>query len=259
MYRLLIAQPVGYKTQCAELGTWLSQLTFHLGARSKDFDIRYLCVFNPRIGMCRNRCVTHARKVGATHILFVDPDMSPDWYFHQDRNSGARPFWAEAFPFVTKHAQNGQYVVAAAPYCGPPPHEPVHVFVSNKKSGKPVRLRRESAAVLKGWWQVRSVGTGLMLMDARVFDHLPPPYFTDIYTDVYEQDLQITQDIRFCMSCEEAGIPVCVNFDCWARHWQLSPVEKPSIILPGANDPPQESSIPTVSILQEDSHSDPAW
>ena len=203
--------------------------------------------------MCRNICVQHARSVEATHILFLDPDMVPDAYIQDDPQ--AKPFWHVAWPFMK--ANPG--CVLAAPYCGRRPHEPVHCFARNKENNL-VRITRDQAALLEGWYAVDAVGTGMMLIDMAVFDRFEHPIFRDVFQDKTCTKLRQSQDVDFCLRCHAAKVPVYVNFSCWADHWQNSPVRRPGWKAETPPDEPVSLAVnPSVPVLQVVGQGDKSW
>ena len=143
-----------------------------------------------------------------------------------------------------------------------PPHSPVHCFVRNRQS-QLVRLERDRAATLTGWQKVAAVGTGLMLIDMRVFQTIhrsDAPYFTDTYTDPTETKLRYSQDVDFCLRCGAAGIPIYVNFSCWCTHWQLSEVHRPGYQEPPETEQPIElAPDPQIPVLRIDGGGDRTW
>ena len=235
-YRICLARPAGHKLESPDVGTYLVQWMNDLKNRPGAEDLDLFTVSNARIRMMRNMCVAHARQKQAHFLLFIDPDMGVDKYVQRGANGQvldpnyALPFFPAAWDLALQHQKtNHPPAIYAAPYCATPPHEPVHVFVRNE-TGKLVRLERDRASTLRGWHQVGACGTGLMLIDMRVFDviHRPnAPYFEDQYTDTTETKLRYSQDVDFCLRCGAAGIPVYVNFSCWCTHWQLAEVHRP--------------------------------
>jgi hypothetical protein len=205
--------------ESSDTGTWLLQFGFRLGQFVNE--MHCYSVSNPRILMNRNICVKGAQEVHATHLLFIDPDMVPDYYYGKEPR--AKRFFDEAWPFILKHPGS----ICAAPYCGPSPAKPVHVFVRGAASDQLLRVPRGMAAKLEGWSSVEAVGTGLMLIDMAIFDRLEHPYFDDEYQDITKSDIRRTQDVWFCLRAREKKIPIYVHWDCWARHYQPNMVDKP--------------------------------
>lgn len=251
-YRLTVARLTGFQTECPDIGTWMGDWGIRLRVHPDVDSVDSFNVSNVRIGMCRNKCVEHARQVGSTHILWIDPDMAIDRYVqrdHEDRVFGrAKPWWDTAWDFVKKHP----FAVAAAPYAGKLPERPIHVFVKNE-ADQLVRVRHEDVKMLTGWTQVAAIGSGLMLTDIRIFDRLEQPYFKDTFTDRTETQLHHSQDIFFSARCELAQIPIYINWDCPCGHWQPTVVEMPGWEKSDGPEPPlppcaADASIPLLRI-----------
>jgi len=240
MHKLLIARPCGFRIEAVTMGTYLLKFGTHVAKVAPGLELHVLEAHNARIAMCRNMCIDRLQKGGMTHVYFLDPDMWPDAYCPDltgEKDPIAKPFFDVAWPFLLDHNRHLGPAVVAAPYCGPGPDHLVHVFCKNER-GQLVRVTRQQAATLRGWHRVEGVGTGQMLMDAGVFERLERPYFTDIYADREEAILAHSQDVAFCMKCRAKGIPIYVNFDCWAKHWQNSPVGRPGFESPTSQEPP---------------------
>jgi len=266
-YKICVARPHGTKLNCPEIGSWLGRWTAHLAMQRAPIGLEMLEVSNPRIAMMRNSLIETAIKKECSHVLMFDPDMAIDRYCNPpNRDPNAKPFWDVAWPFVLNHTtlldQNQKPLgpcVAAAPYCGAPPHYPVHVFVGNQKNNL-VRVDHKTAAQQRGWTQIRAVGTGLMLIDMAVFDKLDRPFFRDTFTDHTAQSLLHSQDVNFCLRCETAGVPIYVNWDCWCGHWQMAVAEKPGWMPPKTE--PDEIPVaahPEVPKLQIWGQGDKSW
>ena len=272
MAKLCIARPTGFSMECPDIGTWLFNFGFQLRRYTEITeaittdqlisDAQTFQVANPRIGMMRNMAVENCRKHGITHMLFIDPDMAIDRYVRlgpQGPTNRFLPFFHTAWPFMSAHGKNHGPAIMAAPYCGRQPDEPVHVFVPNQEN-RVVRLSREKAQSLEGWHSVAAVGTGCMLIDMRVFDHVDPPYFSDLFKTIYHDDLNRSQDVNFCLKCAAAKIPIYVNFSCPAGHWQYSIVEWPGTqAAPPVEQDTFTSPDPRVPQLREQGAGDRSW
>lgn len=259
-YRLSVVRLTGHQLESPDVGTWLADWGFRMRSYPEVQAVDFFNISNPRIAMCRNAAVEHAKGFGSTHILWLDPDMGLDRYVQRNAQdeviSRAKPFWHEAWEFIKRHP----FSVAAAPYAGRHPHRPIHVFVKNDNN-QLIRVRHEDAPNLSGWSQVAGVGTGAMLMDIRIFDRLEFPYFKDTFIDRKETKLRHSQDVHFCATCEQAQIPVYVNWDCPCGHWQLSVVEMPGW---DASDAPEQplppcAADPSVPLLRIRGQGDTSW
>lgn len=196
------------------------------------------------ITMTRNAAVLKARNAGIDVLLMVDSDQFPDLYV--GRNPEAKPFWDSSFDFLYAHYDKGPCVIAA-PYCGPPPNEPVLVFrLVDFESGCPddapwkiEMYTRHEAASLGGIHPAASLATGLMMIDMRATDLTKPqragdkPWFYYEYTDLYESIKGSTEDVTFTRNIMLTGYeklgynPLFCNWDSWAGHMKSKCVGKP--------------------------------
>lgn len=268
-YRICVARPAGHKLECMDMGTYLAQWINGLPKCPGASGVDFFTVSNPRIRMMRNMCVAHAIEKKANFLLFLDPDHRVDKYVQLDPQGNPRstadatPFFPAAWSLALQHMRQGHPpAVYAGPYCGCPPDMPVQTFTRNKRN-ELVRLPRDRAATLQGWQQVAATGTGLMLIDMRVFERLrrpDVPYFKDTYTDGTETKIRFSQDVDFCLRCGAAGMPVYVNFSCWCSHYQLAEVERPGYRPPPETEQPITlSPDPQIPVLQVDGSGDPCW
>lgn len=219
--RLWIARPSGWQLEATGTGTWLADLCYYLGQTQPFKEVAFGTTMMSRIAMARNIEVRDAKKWGATHLLFLDPDMIPDAYCGRDPN--AVPWWPTYFSFLQAHPGS----VLGTPACGAPPDERVQVW-GKTPAGETTRIPRDAAATARGWQRVAMVGSALLLIDMTVFDKLPQPYFSDVYTDETQTELAYSQDCYFCRQCEKHGVNVFVNFDCWADHQHFTRVRRPN-------------------------------
>lgn len=189
------------------------------------------------IDMVRNEAVLAARRLGADYLCLVDSDIEPDYQCGgfapaADFQPDAKQFLPSSLKFL--RSLPGPAVVAA-PYCGPPPAEYVYVFdwdwTGNVERpdfrGKIEMIPRNDAAHRTGFQQVAALPTGLMLIDMRVFDIVPGPWF------YYETDCPnwsrkaSTEDVTFSRDCAMCRVPIYCNWDSWCRHWKTVGVGKP--------------------------------
>jgi hypothetical protein len=155
----------------------------------------------------------------------IDPDMDVDRYVGQDDN--AFNFFPSAWAFMKENPGT----VLAAPACCGEPEFFVNVYARTQQGGL-IRIERESAAELRGWQRVGGVGTSTMLIDMSIFDKLSKPYFFDRFSSYEEAGIRYTQDIAFCEKCHEVGVPIWVNFNCWAGHKKTVMIDKPGWVAP---------------------------
>jgi hypothetical protein len=205
------------------------------------------------ITMTRNLAVKTARERGADYILMIDSDMDPDC------ESDGRPFWDTAWEFLLRRREaedeirsgldEGEYAdglrglmpaTIAAPYCGAPPHEGVFVMQwKARESHTPEpdfrldQFDREAAAQRSGIEEVAALPTGLILYDARVFDHIPRPWFDYEWADPpFNTRKASTEDIYQTRNASLCGCPQFVAWDCWAAHNKIKRVRKPRPLTP---------------------------
>ena len=242
MYHVHIVRPCGWGLEAPDVGTYLLLLGFNIGYENgrnhgnpnKQIAISQTQVSRARIPAARNYGVDEARKENATHLMMIDPDVAVDAFVGTE--PWAKKWWGEAWGMMLSAATNWDIpIVVATPYAGLLHPPKVQVFYRDK-TGKNRRYSWEDAGKKSGWESVNAVGSGLMLIDMRVFDtldkqddlsHQRRPYFRDLYTDERESELKYTPDIYFCERCVEAGIPIWVNWDCWCGHWQFQRVNSP--------------------------------
>lgn len=190
------------------------------------------------ISMCRNEAVRRAREQKADVLIWVDSDMRPDCELGVDPL--ARAFVPEAFDFLYKHWERGPTVLAA-PYCGASPVNNVFVFEwdsdQNDREDRMVNLKlsqysRTHAYKMAGIQPCAAIGTGLMMMDMRIFDLLPPPWFYYTYNPeqtkkLATEDCTFTRDVAMLGHLTLGYEPLLCTWNSWAGHWKPELVRKP--------------------------------
>ncbi len=190
------------------------------------------------ITMVRNMAAKAALHDGLDALVMYDSDMVPDLLLGTDPE--AKPFWDVALDLFCKHYDKGPCIIGA-PYCGGPPHPVVggsevpFVFTwrndSNHADCRWPKLKlfeREEVAHRAGIERVPAIGTGIILIDMRVFKELPPPWFEYEYGDPpFNTYKASTEDVYFTRNASMNGIPVFVTWDCWAGHTKPYVVGKP--------------------------------
>lgn len=229
------------------------------------FDKRISRVFHLRksdtpITMVRNELVQKALAENADYILMIDADMCPDC------EPDGKPFWDTSWAWMMDRREREEAFVSqfddditdglvteedmdrrrfelyppatiAAPYCGPPPEECVYVGkLASLATGEPTYPRpfmlrlfdREHAASFSGIFQVATLPTGLILYDARVFDHLPQPWYDYEWGDKPTNTIKATtEDFFQTRTATYLSMPQFCNWDAWAGHMKLKMVRKP--------------------------------
>lgn len=138
----------------------------------------------------REHLVSAARSWAATHILWLDSDMSFPFYT-------AYKLLDHNVPIVA-----GNYVTRAVPYKTVAYTELGGEWDSFLKHNKDVPLNKELL-------EVQGIGMGCMLTEMSVFDKLSKPYFEIKYQPDSEDYLG--EDINFCTLARNAGYSIKVD------------------------------------------------
>lgn len=134
--------------------------------------------------------VKAARELHATHLLFLDSDQT----FPPD--------------VVHRLAAHHELIVAANIATKQfPANATARAFDPENPKGSVVYTDPEST----GKQQVWRVGTGVMLVNMRVFDRVQGDLWSMKYLP--EVDTYQGEDWTFCQKCEEAGIPIYIDHD----------------------------------------------
>ncbi len=232
-YRLYVARPTGWRSECPDIGSLMSVLAVQL-YRQPELVWQWGNHRSNRVNEMRNQSVKVAREEGCTHWLTIDPDMAVDRYVQRDENRNPVGRFKPFFPTFWKFMLHRPGSILAAPYCGSYPDRPIHVFGKRSDTGKIGRFQHNAVEDLRGWTEAERAGCGLMMADMSVFDAideagLGPPYFEDVYRDEYQIDSVCSSDANFCDKANKAGRKVYVNWDCWCGHWQNSVVDPPGL------------------------------
>lgn len=269
--RVAIGLLPGDGSYCKETTRWLMNLSAHF-ARSDEYEAEVIETQDTPADMVRNRIARAAQQAKFDYLLMVDSDMEPDYYSRPgpDQCPTARPFVSTALQFLKNL---GRPAVIAAPYCGPPPDEFPYIF--DWKCGhagpdfkdKLQMVSRDIAAIRRGVHQAAALPTGLMLIDMRVFDILPPPWFYYEYTDKFHTNKASTEDVTFSRDCTLARIPIYCLWDSWARHVKTIRVPRPDqrtvdIVMPRMRDiliRAWEPGDTLVEVGTSEGRSEPQW
>lgn len=138
----------------------------------------------------REHLVSAARSWAATHILWLDSDMSFPFYT-------AYKLLDHAVPVVA-----GNYVTRQIPYKTVAYKELGGDWDSFLKHNKDVPLTKELI-------EVQGIGMGCMLTEMAVFDKLSKPYFEIKYQP--ESEDYLGEDINFCTMAKAAGYSIWVD------------------------------------------------
>jgi hypothetical protein len=101
-------------------------------------------------------------------------------------------------------------------------------------------LSRSDAVQRVGIQECAAIGTGVILIDTRVFKHpnLKKPWFDYEWTDEFHHEKASTEDVYFTRNCSLLGMPVYCNWDAWSGHAKPIIVGRP--LIPSCDDASKE-------------------
>lgn len=159
--------------------------------------------FSVRIGGYKphslNELVQEAQETGATHLLNIDTDM----VFPPDVVD--KLFAAKKDIVGVNYHQRGNHLDQE----GPPS---TIKFPGNEKNGYRTVLEKDFPKEL---FECAAVGLGITLIDLKVFDKLPKPYFK---TKESKSGEHRTEDIVFCQDARKAGFEVWCDPTIEVKH-----------------------------------------
>lgn len=124
---------------------------------------------------------------GATHMLFLDSDMV---------------FPPETFRSLVRY--DFPVVAANCPTKAFPSAPTARTFNPTKPEGDLLPFNAEDG--LRRVWRV---GTGVMLIDCKIFRSLPKPWFNTRWDEALQD--HVGEDWVFCENLERAGVPIYVD------------------------------------------------
>ncbi len=175
----------------ADFGMSISMLMAYVSERRIAPDARSQRVYLNNVKgsilpKLRQDIANNALQRGATHVLFIDSDMT----FPKDT--------------LTKLLSRKQRVIAANCVAKAMPARTTARLADGTEGGVPVL-----SAGRQGIERVWRVGTGVMLVETSVFREIPPPHFIIGWND--KEQAYVGEDWSFCAKLEEAGIPIFVD------------------------------------------------
>lgn len=161
--------------------------------------VPFTIIANRGLPIDRARCdlVTQAKKLGASHIFFLDSDvcLPPD---------GLARLYSHQLPIVC-----GVYGSK---------HHAVGIWTEQAKSGD-ARYAAVPPEILKASPLFTHpdivVGAGCCLIDMKVFDRIEDPYF--LWTQGRESN-GVSEDFYWCEKVRKAGVPIFVDSSVECRH-----------------------------------------
>lgn len=140
-----------------------------------------------RIDLARNLMVQRLLTTDFTHLLMLDVDHIHPIDIIENLAARVRD-------------NNDVQVVSGLNFRRKPPFDPV--------------ARLAGGVPLTGWGtdliEVEETGAASLLVDKRVFLQMEPPWFPNLYDNVWANDWP-GEDIGFCRKCRALGIPIFVD------------------------------------------------
>lgn len=222
-FKVFVATFPYLRQEDPDVTKWLLQTALK-AARDERLSFRFEPYDNLNEAVARNASVRDAQKYGADLLFHIDNDMAPDIY------PGAC-FWDRA---IAKWLEVGECIIGV-PYLD----RGGRVTVTRVESKQNLdlapdltnleldKVSRCEAARAAGYERVATVGSGLMMIDMRIFKRLRPPYFYYEYENEFQAKITGTADSVLCRNAGMQGVPVYVDWDCWAGHWKKHRFDAP--------------------------------
>lgn len=187
---VMIAIPSGTEWK-ADFGMSLAGLMATTGRPLKKGHIERIHLWNTKgsiLSRSRQKLVVQAQELQVSHILFIDSDMT--------------------FPIWTLHRMLDLNLMVVAANCAVkqlPSNPTARHYDPMFSPGQQIYSTPDKTSVEEVW----RVGTGVMLVNMKVFDKVESPWF-DI---TWNPDLQdyTGEDWNFCAKVQAAGIPIHID------------------------------------------------
>jgi len=172
----------------------------------KDFPIAFMQLDGAKVAQARNIFVNDAKRIGCTHILFIDADHIIDYSLlpvllgNQDASvvSG----------LVTRRSGKGPQV---------------GFIKADEDLSYTVTLPTTGYS-----YPVDACAFGCTLIDMRVFGLIEKPYFKDVIRENKAGKLyQLRSDMNFCRELREKGVSIKIDTRAIVGHIGRAPVEYP--------------------------------
>lgn len=150
--------------------------------------LKIFCQRGSMLAQQRQGLVDKAIEGGCSHVLFLDDDMVfPPHLIHM----------------LASHHRN--VVACNCPTKAIPGSPTARTFVKGDAAGRPLYTTFGAKGLVKVW----RVGTGVMLINLKVFEKIPKPWFDFTWKEGY--DATEGEDWYLCKKFEEAGVEVFVD------------------------------------------------
>jgi hypothetical protein len=228
-YRIGLARPSDDGWERVEVGNLVGEACRAVGGDPNiapyviDLEIMANEVFPT--DACRNSIVDYSQKKRHDYLLMVDADAAPapgtfqallSFLWNQPEPSIA------AVPYVAKNGKIQVFTIDSTF---------VHDECPNEFSMR--QYTKDEAAIHTGFTRVASIGTHCMMIDMRVFQKIPKPFFAYGYTDD-GCSVKETEDCYFCRRLNMVNIPIWCAWDFKAGHWKQLRLDVPPPIPPNA-------------------------
>lgn len=208
----------------ADVFSWCCGVGPTLEKHPRVTDVRISYTYGYPTDKVRNAVVKEARQFGHDLVLMLDDDQVPDCGLNLSDRPDMTAFLPTALDFMLAH---GDPCLVGAPYCSSPPFQQVLVmknreYIPNLRDGAGLKIdkyTRDEAAVMTGVQRCTGLPTGCLLVDLRVLDVLPPPWFSYEYDDPpFNTSLASTEDIVFTRNLDWLGVKQYCTWSSWAGH-----------------------------------------
>jgi hypothetical protein len=166
-------------------------------------NVTIIAIENVATDEARNKIVKHAQEIKARYLWFVDADTAPPAY-------AARKLVVDL-----ESCPDEKVMVAAGIYC-----------VKNDPT-EPIVYKKNGAGAFWKWkvgelFECEGIGTGCMMINMKVFEHLEEPYFKTVDRESDNPEIakfQGTDDIYFCQKVVDAGFKIIADGAVLPIHW----------------------------------------
>jgi hypothetical protein len=170
------------------------------------------------IDYARNDLVDQARRDGCTHVFFLDADIIPWWFTHKDVESVVgRPF-----PEILRYMlEVGYPIVSGLYWLKRPPGGANLALIRNEDAFTIEEIKMSMGDAVDYTIYVDAVGLGACLIDIRVFDHIPYPWFV-YHRDPKRQEngtfKELSEDFYFGRKASLSGFSVLCLGSVLCKH-----------------------------------------
>lgn len=188
--KVLIAIPSGAEWKADFAMSVIALYAYCASVKPEGWSTLEICIDNVKgsvLSTLRTNLVKKALEIEATHVFFVDSDMTfPPFALHQ----------------LLSHKVQ---VVACNCVTKTLPANPTARMRDDSRRGVPLWCSGKGEGLKEVW----RVGTGVMLIETDVFRSLDRPYFDIRWDETTES--YVGEDWRLCERLEEKGIPIFID------------------------------------------------